>query len=105
MINTDILIVGGGISGLHTAYELEKQGAGGADFVLVEVRERFGGRILLNIYATKSTVADLAYGADTPAYDLGPSWFWPGQSNMAALVREFDLAGSVFMQQSGGEPL
>ncbi|CAA6804918.1 MAG: Possible monoamine oxidase [uncultured Thiotrichaceae bacterium] len=102
LINTDILIVGGGISGLHTAYELEKQHV---DFILVEARERFGGRILSNNYDIKSAATDAHYAANKPAYDLGPSWFWPGQNNMAALVRELDLAESVFSQQGSGEPL
>lgn len=100
MINTDILIVGGGISGLHTAYELEKQGV---DFILTEARGRLGGRVLSNNYGINSAGAEPVYDPGKPAYDLGPSWFWPGQVKMAALVHELDLAGSVFTQQSEGE--
>ena len=46
-MNTDIVIIGGGISGLHTAYQLQKRGI---DFILIEARDRLGGRILSNNY-------------------------------------------------------
>lgn len=102
MISTDVLIVGGGISGLHTAYQLQKRGI---NFVLVEARERLGGRILSKNYDANSAKTDSAYDASRPAYDLGPSWFWPGQKNMEALVHELNLADSVFPQQGSGESL
>lgn len=102
MINTDVLIVGGGISGLHTAYQLQKRGI---NFVLVEARERLGGRILSKNYDANSAKTDSAYDASRPAYDLGPSWFWPGQKNMESLVHELNLADSVFPQQGSGESL
>lgn len=99
MINTDVLIVGGGISGLHTAYQLQKRGI---NFILVEARERLGGRILSKNYDAN---VDSEYDADKPAYDLGPSWFWPGQKNMETLVHELGLSASVFAQQGSGESL
>ena len=102
MINTDVLILGGGISGLHTAYQLQKRGI---NFVLVEARERLGGRILSKNYDANSAKTDSAYDASKPAYDLGPSWFWPGQKNMESLVHELNLADSVFPQQGSGESL
>lgn len=102
MINSDVLIVGGGISGLHTAYQLQKRGI---NFVLVEARERLGGRILSKNYDANSAKTDSAYDASKPAYDLGPSWFWPGQKNMESLVHELNLADSVFPQQGSGESL
>jgi len=102
LINTDVLIVGGGISGLHTAYQLQKRGV---SFILIEARERLGGRILSKNYDTNSTETDSAYDANKPAYDLGPSWFWPGQKNMETLVHELDLVDSVFPQPGSGESL
>ena len=98
-MNTEITIIGGGISGLHTAYQLQKRGI---DFVLIEARERLGGRILSNSY-----VANLEekYDAKLSAYDLGPSWFWPSQTNMETLLNELDLSDSVFSQQSTGKSL
>ena len=41
-MHTDILIVGGGLSGLALADKLQQAGR---DFVLVEARNRLGGRI------------------------------------------------------------
>ena len=64
-----VIIVGGGISGLHTAYELAKQGV---KFKLLEARSRLGGRIL-----SRPSERDRL---TTSRYDLGPSWFWPGQN-------------------------
>ena len=115
-MHTDIVIIGGGISGLHTAYQLEKLGL---SYVLVEARERLGGRILSRNYDTKnnkkkshdtknsrsSSESDSKYDAEKPAFDLGPSWFWPGQTNMEALVKELELEDSVFLQQGRGESL
>lgn len=101
---TDIVIIGGGISGLHTAYQLEKLGV---NYMLVEARERLGGRILSRNYDTKNSLSSSESGSnyddDKPAYDLGPSWFWPGQMNMEALVKELGLLDSVFLQQGSGE--
>ena len=39
---TDILIIGAGITGLSLAKRLEEQGK---DYVILEARERLGGRI------------------------------------------------------------
>lgn len=103
-MNTDIIIIGGGISGLHTAYQLQKSGI---DFILVEARERLGGRILSNNYKvstqTPNTDIEAEYDAAFPAFDLGPSWFWPGQKNIEALIHELNLSNSIFSQQGSGE--
>ncbi len=84
-MQTDILIVGGGLSGLALADRLARQGR---NFLLVEAQDRLGGRIL-----TK----ELSGGA----FDLGPAWFWPGQPRMAALAERFDIP--VFEQFSTGD--
>ncbi len=87
----EIVIVGGGISGLVTAYSLAKMGV---DFQLLEARDRFGGRIL----SLKSLRA--------PAFfDLGPSWFWPGQAKMSQLVEELGLSDNIYAQFSQGKAL
>jgi len=49
LLDTNVLIIGGGISGLHTAYQLQKQGT---SFMLIEARDRLGGRILSQNYTT-----------------------------------------------------
>ncbi len=84
-MQTDVLIVGGGLSGLALADRLTSQGKA---FLLVEAQDRFGGRILTN---------ELSGGK----FDLGPAWFWPGQPRMAALAQRFDIP--VFDQFSTGD--
>lgn len=56
-MKTEFVIIGGGLSGLYTAYLLEQLGK---DYILLEGRARLGGRI---------------YTEDK--FDMGPSWFWP----------------------------
>lgn len=84
-MQTDILIVGGGLSGLALADHLA---AVDHDFVVIEAQERIGGRIL---------TAELSGGR----FDLGPAWFWPGQPRMAALAQRFQIP--VFEQYSSGD--
>jgi monoamine oxidase len=74
-LQTQTLIIGGGLSGLSLAARLSAEGQ---DFLLVEARERWGGRILSEQYQVGT-------------FDLGPSWFWPGQPRIAALVARLGL--------------
>lgn len=83
-MQTETLIIGGGLSGLRLAVRLSEEGQ---DFQLLEARPRFGGRILTQ------KVGEVGF-------DLGPAWFWPGQPRMAALMRELRL--SVFEQYADG---
>ncbi|WP_298937642.1 FAD-dependent oxidoreductase [uncultured Ruegeria sp.] len=69
------LIVGGGLSGLALAERLEQQGC---DYVLLEARARFGGRIM-------------THQLDEGYFDMGPAWFWPGQPRIAALIQRLGL--------------
>lgn len=79
-----VLIVGGGLAGLHAARLL---GARGVPVHLREARPRLGGRILTD-----------------GGFDLGPSWFWPRmQPAIAGLVAELGLA--TFPQHSDGDIL
>ena len=89
-MNTDVLIVGGGLAGLALAMQLQRAGR---DYLLVEARARLGGRIL----------SLRSQGGDDPAarYDLGPAWYWPGQPKMARLVSALGLA--VFEQYAEGK--
>ncbi len=89
----EILILGGGLSGLYTASQLQLRGL---DYLLVEARDRLGGRIL-------SMTPE--GGPAEPAFDLGPAWFWPGQHRMAALIRRLGLENQVFEQYSRGDEL
>jgi monoamine oxidase len=80
----ETLIVGGGLSGLAIADALETQGR---DYLLLEARDRFGGRI------STGHVGDAAF-------DLGPAWFWQGQPRIAALIKRLGLKS--FEQFSDG---
>ncbi len=69
------LIIGGGLSGLALAEALETRGQ---DYVLVEARARFGGRI-------KTEHHEDGY------FDMGPAWFWPAQPRIASMIDRFGL--------------
>ena len=88
-MQTKVLIVGGGLSGLHTAYELEQLGI---EYILIDARDRLGGRILSQ-----------SHHVDSAAFDLGPAWFWPGQYRMEGLLDQLSLKTEVFQQYSQGE--
>lgn len=80
----DVIIVGGGLSGLALADHLQ---TAGISWQLLEARPRFGGRV---------RSVHVASGG----FDLGPSWFWPGQPYMEALTRRLGL--TVFPQYAKG---
>lgn len=88
-MKTDVLIAGGGLAGLYLAYQLEKAGI---DYLLVEARSRLGGRVL--------SMPPQGRHVQAEHYDLGPAWFWPGQTRLIGLVNELGL--SAFQQYSDG---
>lgn len=87
-LDVDVLIVGGGLSGLALADRLQ---AAGIKFGLIEARNRLGGRILRSV---------VPFGDKTGRFDLGPSWFWPGQERIAALANRLGL--QIFQQHAKG---
>ena len=93
-MQTDILIIGGGLSGLIATWQLRYAGKNAS---LLEARTRFGGRILTT------------RGDDGADCDLGPSWFWPGQPLVASLLNHFNIPsyeqfanGAVLLQEMDG---
>ena len=84
-MKTQVAIIGGGLAGLALARRLYETGV---DFLLFEARSRFGGRIT-------------ALQTPNGAVDLGPSWFWPGQPRMAALLKALGLTD--FAQYATGD--
>lgn len=73
--DADIVVVGGGISGLATARGLV---AGGRSVRVIEASDRAGGRLV-----SVETVDGAA--------DLGATWFWPGEQRIRALVQELGV--------------
>jgi monoamine oxidase len=88
-MQTDTLIVGAGLSGLALAYALQRRGD---ECLLLEARDRVGGRIL--------SVESAPLGLGAGRFDLGPSWVWPGQPRIAALLEQLEI--DVFEQYSEG---
>ena len=90
MTDTQVAIIGGGLAGLHAARLLHQAGV---DFLLLEARDRLGGRIL---------TVDAGGNLSGDGFDLGPSWFWPQvQPGIGALVADFGLG--AFPQASHGD--
>ncbi len=75
MYDADYIIVGAGVAGMTTAYELKKQGA---SVLVLEARDRVGGR-------TWSGVLD---GAEV---DWGGEWIGEGQPRIYQLIKELGL--------------
>lgn len=85
-----ILIVGGGLAGLTVARRLHQAGV---EFLMIEARDRLGGRIL---------TVDAAGDPGIDGFDLGPSWIWPeAQPALGAFIAELGLA--TFKQNAKGD--
>jgi len=96
-----IAIIGGGLSGLYAAYQLEQKGI--TDYVLLEARAHLGGRIsdFLSNSQSKSN-----------SFDLGPTWFWPEfQPQLSELIKSLKLEtfaqfeqGHTLIERSSSQP-
>ncbi|RFB94757.1 amine oxidase [Rhizobium leguminosarum bv. trifolii] len=85
-----VAVVGAGLAGLYAARALH---ASGIDVIVLEARDRLGGRIL---------TADEAGMPAEDGFDLGPSWYWPQmQPPMETLIGELGL--HCFAQNSEGD--
>ncbi len=76
-----VIITGAGLSGLYAASLLEQAGV---DYVILEARERTGGRVLSGEVLTGTSPG--------LHVDLGPAWFWPDmQPELAQLINRLGL--------------
>ncbi|MEM1152541.1 MAG: FAD-dependent oxidoreductase [Pseudomonadota bacterium] len=73
----DVVIIGAGLAGLTAARDLQR--AGNSSFLVLEARDRVGGRILNH---------ELADGHFSEA---GGQWIGPGQTAIFDLARELDV--------------
>jgi len=82
------IIIGAGLSGLYTAWQLKQQNQ---DVIVLEARERCGGRIL-------------SIAHNNNRYDMGPAWVWPQlQPRLEKLIDELSL--NIFPQFINGDML
>lgn len=89
-MDAEVLVIGAGLSGLHTAWVLQKKGI---DVQVLEARSRLGGRIYSPALA--------APNAQVYA-DLGPTWFWQHQHRLHTLIDALGLQSRVFDQYASG---
>lgn len=84
-----IVVVGGGVSGLATAYFLQRQGGRAIDVTLVEEADRLGGKVLTRQVAGHPV-------------DAGPDALLVRVPAMAALLAELGLADTVVAPGESG---
>jgi monoamine oxidase len=78
-MTNNIIIIGAGLSGLYLAWQLEQTLPADTRLIILEARERTGGRILSPQWG------ESAQGR----VDLGPAWIWPQyQPRLARLMNE-----------------
>lgn len=87
--DTEVCIIGAGLSGLALATALQAEGRA---VTVLEARNRHGGRVL-----------------SQDGYDLGPSWIWPQNRRMLALLDHLGLrhfaqyaSGRLVFEDRGG---
>lgn len=77
----EVLIIGAGVSGLTSAYELLNAGVSGANIAIIEQRHQPGGRTI-NIDVP---------GFDGKKVEAGGTWIGGTQDRVASLARELGL--------------
>lgn len=101
MLNAQVAILGGGLSGVYAARLLNQLGL---SFCLFEARSALGGRLLsLSPEDMTGTGARAKVQPDANnRFDLGATWFWPGiQPQLGQLIAELRL--EVFEQPAKGD--
>ncbi|MEO1515460.1 MAG: NAD(P)/FAD-dependent oxidoreductase [Bacteroidota bacterium] len=82
--STDVLILGGGLSGLLTAHLLRQQGI---TALILEARHRIGGRI------------QTTYFREDAPLEMGATWLGKKHQQLVALLQELDIG--IFEQRLG----
>ena len=90
MNETETIIIGGGLSGLFTAYKLQELNS---PYLLLEAKSIFGGRI----------AGDQTSPGSELSVDLGPTWFWPHQVMINQLLSQLNVGW--FEQYCEGDAL
>ena len=90
MNSAEVIIVGGGVSGLYTALRLQETHI---PYLLLEAKSTFGGRIAGQPTGTDSDLS----------VDLGPTWFWAHQARIRQLLKYLNT--EWYEQYSQGEAL
>ena len=91
MQDVPIAIIGGGLSGLYAAFLLEQKGI---DYILIEARDRLGGRIAVakSSAGQDDSSQSINHEKSHNGFDLGPSWFWPEyQPQLSSLIEALGL--------------
>ncbi|WP_435262076.1 flavin monoamine oxidase family protein [Tenacibaculum sp. nBUS_03] len=95
-MQSNILIIGAGLSGLLIGYRLKKEGI---PFTIIEARDRIGGRINTKISSNGTPV------------EMGATWFGNQHKNLIQLLKELDIKyfeqymqGSAFFQPFSTSP-
>lgn len=73
---TDVIIIGAGLTGVSLARELTQMGH---DFLVLEARDRVGGRI--HTYTTK----------DGAPVEMGATWFFPFFKNLFSVLKQINV--------------
>ncbi len=84
-----VVVVGGGVSGLATAYFLRRRGGAEVEVTLVEGSDRLGGKVLTREFAGHPV-------------DVGPDALLVRMPVMASLLAELGLSGAVVAPGAAG---
>ncbi|MEI8647203.1 FAD-dependent oxidoreductase [Paraglaciecola sp. Hal342] len=100
MQHTNVIIIGGGLAGLHTANGLK---ALNIPCILLEAKDHLGGRIdSVSASNIEQEPREFASQFDH-SHDMGPTWIFPHQYKIQALVKELGL--KLFEQYAAGDVL
>ena len=72
----DVIVIGGGLSGLTIAWQLKKRGLA---VKVLEAQHRLGGRI------------ETIYGEQHTPMEMGATWFNAAHKNLLALLAELNI--------------